>query len=389
MPEPAGVGAPAIAVYVHWPFCLHKCPYCDFNSHVRERIDSGAWRRALLAELADTAARLGPRTVHSVFFGGGTPSLMAPADTAAVLDAIAGHWAMAEDCEITLEANPTSVEAGRFRDLAAAGVNRVSIGVQALDDASLRALGRQHGVAEARAALESARGTFPRWSFDLIYARPRQTLEDWRAELDEALTMAGGHLSLYQLTIEDGTAFAQAARRGLLTLPDEDTSAAMYELTQERCAIAGLPAYEISNHAAPGQESQHNLAYWRYGEYAGLGPGAHGRVMLDGRRHATARIARPEAWIEAVSRQGHGSESESAIDADDRARELLMMGLRLKEGIALSAFEAETGRPLTAWLERQSLQPLLDEGLLVLDAERLRASARGLPVLNGILAALL
>ena len=377
------------AVYVHWPFCLHKCPYCDFNSHVRSTIDGDGWRRALLAELTHTAARLGPRRVDSIFFGGGTPSLMQPADTAAVIDGIAAAWTLAPDCEITLEANPTSVEAERFLDLAAAGVNRVSIGLQALDDRALARLGRQHSVAESLKALAAAEAHFKRWSFDLIYARPGQSPAEWERELDRALGMAGGHLSLYQLTIEDGTAFAQAARRGQLTLPDEDASASMYEMTQARCEDAGLPAYEVSNHAAPGQESRHNLTYWRYGEYAGLGPGAHGRPVIDGERRATASIRRPEAWLQAVAEQGHGGESETTLDRDERAEELLMMGLRLAEGIALPAFQDETGSPLETWLAPAALAPLLDGGLLELTPSHLRATARGRPVLNAVLAALL
>lgn len=385
----AAAAGRGFAVYVHWPFCLHKCPYCDFNSHVRARIEHDAWRRALLAELAHTADRLGPRQIDSVFFGGGTPSLMRPADVGAVIDALGRHWSLAEGCEITLEANPTSVEAGRFRDLAAAGVNRVSIGLQALNDADLARLGRQHSVAEARQALAAAIETFPRWSFDLIYARPGQSPAAWEAELEEALAMAGGHLSLYQLTIEDGTAFAQAARRGQLVLPGEDDAAAMYEYTQARCTAAGLPAYEVSNHAAPGQESRHNLTYWRYGEYAGLGPGAHGRVLIDGTRHAISRRRRPEDWIAAVEAQGHGSEEETPLDREERAEEMLMMGLRLSQGVALADFEAETGLPLTEWLDAQALAGLAEDGLVTLTPTHLTATERGRPLLNGVLAALL
>lgn len=382
-------GDRGFAVYVHWPFCLHKCPYCDFNSHVRARIEHDAWRQALLAELAHTAEQLGPRRVDSIFFGGGTPSLMRPADVGAVIDAIADHWSLAEDCEITLEANPTSVEAGRFRELAAAGVNRVSIGLQALNDADLARLGRQHSVAEAKQALAAAGQNFQRWSFDLIYARPGQTPAAWEAELEEALGMAGGHLSLYQLTIEDGTAFAQAARRGQLVLPEEDDAAAMYEFTQERCAQAGLPAYEVSNHAAPGQESRHNLAYWRYGEYAGLGPGAHGRVLIDGARHAIARRRRPEDWIAAVKIAGHGSEEETPLGREERAEEMLMMGLRLRDGIALADFQTETGLALADWLDTTALANLSEEGLVELTPTHLAVTPRGRPLLNGVLAALL
>lgn len=382
-------GQRGFAVYVHWPFCLHKCPYCDFNSHVRDRIDHRSWREALLAELSHTAARLGPRTVDSIFFGGGTPSLMNPADVGAVIDAVSTHWRLSETCEITLEANPTSVEAGRFRDLASAGVNRVSVGLQALRDADLARLGRQHSVAEAKVALEAAAKHFRRWSFDLIYARPGQGLADWEAELSEALSMAGDHISLYQLTIEDGTAFAQAARRGRLVLPEEDVAAAMYELTQARCADAGLPAYEISNHAAPGEESRHNLTYWRYGEYAGLGPGAHGRVLIDGIRHATTRVRRPEDWLAAVATQGHGGEEEFPLPMAERAEEMLMMGLRLSEGVALADFEDETGQALTQWLDRDTIAALKDASLLALTPTHLKVTPAGRPVLNAVLASLL
>jgi oxygen-independent coproporphyrinogen-3 oxidase len=331
-------------VYVHWPFCASKCPYCDFNSHVRAAgIDEARFRAAFLKEL-EHWARLAPgRRVASVFFGGGTPSLMSPATTGAVLDAIARLWAVEPDAEITLEANPSSVEAGRFRGYRAAGVNRVSLGVQSLDDAVLRTLGRLHAAAEARAAIEVARGTFERFSFDLIYARPGQALEAWRAELTEALARAGRHLSLYQLTIEEGTPFAELHARGRLKVPDQEKAHALYKLTQDLTEAAGLPAYEISNHAAPGEECRHNLLYWRYGEYAGVGPGAHGRIVVGGARQATAAERNPERWVAEVEVRGHGLAETVSLGRAEEADEALLMGLRLTEGIDLSRLAALTG----------------------------------------------
>jgi putative oxygen-independent coproporphyrinogen III oxidase len=337
--ETAGFG-----IYVHWPFCASKCPYCDFNSHVRAGgIDEARFRAAFLKEL-EHWARLAPgRSVASVFFGGGTPSLMSPATTGAILDAIAGLWTVEPGAEITLEANPSSVEAGRFRGYRAAGVNRVSLGVQSLDDKVLRTLGRLHTAEEARAAIDVARGTFERFSFDLIYARPGQTPEAWRAELTQALALAGRHLSLYQLTIEDGTPFAELHARGRLRVPDQEVAHAFYELTRELTEAAGLPAYEISNHAAPGEECRHNLLYWRYGEYAGLGPGAHGRVVAGGARQATAAERNPERWAALVEAQGHGVAEMAPLGRAEEADEALLMGLRLTEGIDLDRLAALTG----------------------------------------------
>src|SRR5262245_50199213 len=298
---------PAFGVYVHWPFCLSKCPYCDFNSHVRHAaIDEERFLRAFTAEIATTAARVPARTVSTVFFGGGTPSLMAPETVGSLLDAIARHWAIAPDVEVTLEANPTSVEATRFRGYRAAGVNRVSLGVQALDDAALGALGRTHSAREALDALAVARSTFERYSFDLIYARPGQTCASWRAELERAISQAADHLSVYQLTIEHDTPFATLQAAGKLAVPDQDAARALYDTTQEVCSARGLPAYEFSNHATPGGECRHNLVYWRYGEYAGIGPGAHGRLDVLDKRRAIATEKHPERWLARVEQAGHG-----------------------------------------------------------------------------------
>ncbi len=378
-----------LAVYVHWPFCVSKCPYCDFNSHVRERIEEGQWQGAYAAAIDAAAARTPGRTVASIFFGGGTPSLMDPATVAGVLDRIAARWPVADDVEVTLEANPGSVEAGRFAGYRAAGVGRVSLGVQALDDAALAMLGRRHDAGEALAALELAARIFPRWSFDLIYARPGHTVAAWRAELERALALAGDHLSVYQLTIEAGTRFATLFDRGDLVLPDEDTQGALYETTQEILAAAGLPAYEISNHARPGGESRHNLAYWRYGDYAGIGPGGHGRLTIDGRKMATRQKKAPEAWLAAVAATGDGMEEEVPLDAAERASELLMMGLRLAEGVPLSRLEDETGRPLDHWVAPERVARLVRGGFVTCDDGRLTATAAGRQRLNAVLATLL
>ncbi len=375
------------AIYLHWPFCLAKCPYCDFNSHVRDQVDQAAWRKALLDEVDQAAARLPGRTVSSIFFGGGTPSLMPPETVSALLDRIAGHWSMNggadgsldQGVEITLEANPTSVEAGRFRAYAAAGVNRLSLGVQALNDQDLRRLGRNHDAREAMAALELARETYARCNFDLIYARPGQDVGQWRAELAQALALGPSHLSLYQLTIEKGPAFD-----GVIQAADGDLAADLYEATQEACAAAGLPAYEISNHAAPGQESRDNLAYWRYGEYLGLGPGAHGRLLIDGQRLATSQRTSPEGWL-----AGERRTAESVLSTEDRATEMLMMGMRLTQGVDGAAFLAEVGVPLADWLAGPGLERLLAGGLLLWRGDHLAASADGLQVLNAVLAELL
>ncbi|MBB4154655.1 oxygen-independent coproporphyrinogen-3 oxidase [Sphingomonas jinjuensis] len=367
------------ALYVHWPFCVSKCPYCDFNSHVREQVDQAAWRDALLADLAHEAAMLPGRTLGSIFFGGGTPSLMPPATVAAILDAAACHWSFAPDIEITLEANPSSVEAARFADLAAAGVNRASLGLQALDDDALRFLGRAHDVDEGLAALGVAQSVFERTSIDLIYARPGQPQSDWESELARAIALGTEHLSLYQLTIEPGTRFATEAAKGRLTIPNADTAADLFETTRAITAAAGLPAYETSNHARAGAESRHNLTYWRYGDYAGIGPGAHGR--RDGL--ATVRRKKPENWLAAVARSGHGIESEDALTPHERATEALVMGLRLTEGIDLPRVAALAGGE--APVDHAAVDRLSRHGLIVRDGDRLRVTEAGAPVLEGIL----
>jgi putative oxygen-independent coproporphyrinogen III oxidase len=370
-------------VYIHWPFCAAKCPYCDFNSHVRAGVDQDRWRRALTAQIAAAAVETSGRRVDTVFFGGGTPSLMPPETVAAAIEAIRAGWTLAEGAEITLEANPTSVEAGRFRGYAAAGVNRLSMGVQSLRDADLRALGRMHTAAEARAAFDVARDCFGRVSFDLIYARQGQDMAGWRAELTEALAMAVDHLSLYQLTIEPGTRFGELAARGRLRgLPSDGLGADLFQATREICATAGMPAYEISNHARPGSESRHNLIYWRYGDYVGIGPGAHGRITRGGRRWAVEAVARPEAWLEAVEGGADPSTREEVL-AEAQSVEMMLMGLRLAEGVSLARFEALTGRPLTV------APDLRDLGLVEIEAGRIRATAKGVPLLNAVLESLL
>lgn len=382
MPEP-------LAVYIHWPFCKAKCPYCDFNSHVRESIDQAAWRNALLAELRHDAERLPGREVVSVFFGGGTPSLMAPATAAALIAEIGRLWPLAEDAEITLEANPTSSEAANFQALRDAGVNRLSLGVQALDDDALAFLGRQHSASEALAAVALARDTFPRFSFDLIYARPGQSLDSWTAELKRALAEGAEHLSLYQLTIEENTAFHGAWRRGELEAPGEEASAELFDATQEIMAAAGLPAYEISNHARPGQESRHNLVYWTGGDYLGIGPGAHGRLTLDGRRLATRKHRAPEIWLRRVGEQGHATRQETPLETRENLEELLMMGLRLEAGIARRAFRRLCGAAPEALLDAKRLAALRESGDLELDGAGLRATAAGRRRLNAVLEYLL
>ncbi len=372
-------------VYVHWPFCAAKCPYCDFNSHVRAGVDQDRWRRALVSEVRAAGAMVPGRRVDTVFFGGGTPSLMPPETVGAVIEAIAEVWTLAEDAEITLEANPTSVEAGRFRGYRDAGVNRVSLGIQALNDADLHALGRMHSAAEARAALGIARDTFQRVSFDLIYARQGQSLEAWRAELTEALTMAGDHLSLYQLTIEDGTRFGDLAARGRLRgLPDTDLAADLYLATQELCDAAGLPAYEVSNHARPGGESRHNLIYWRHGDYAGIGPGAHGRLTLAEGRMATETAPRPEDWLGRVEAGGTGITAMEPIAPADQAAELLLMGLRLREGIDAERYASLAGRAL----DTDAIRDLERDQLIVYIDNNLRATESGRLLLNRVIAAL-
>lgn len=327
---------PGFGVYIHWPFCAQKCPYCDFNSHVRfAGWDEDRFLAAYLRELETTAQRIGKRTVASIFFGGGTPSLMKPETVAAILDRIGELWSVRPDAEITLEANPGSVEAQRFAGYRAAGINRVSMGFQSLRDNDLKRLGRIHSVADAKAALKIARTTFERYSFDLIYARPGQTADAWRSELTEALDLADSHVSLYQLTIEPDTPYAALHAAGKLIVPDPDAALALYEITQDLTSARGLLPYEISNHARPGEESRHNLLYWRYGEYAGVGPGAHGRIVLDGQRTATVAERHPETWADLVESHGHGLIEETPIAASEQADEMLLMGLRLREGIDL------------------------------------------------------
>jgi putative oxygen-independent coproporphyrinogen III oxidase len=380
--------AEPLAVYIHWPFCRSKCPYCDFNSHVRDKVDTARWTRALLADLDHYAELVPGRAVGSVFFGGGTPSLMPPETVAALLDRVRSHWAVAPDLEVTLEANPNSAEAARFQAFGAAGVNRLSLGVQALDPAALRMLGRVHDRSEAIAAIEHARASFARFSFDLIYARPGQGVAAWRRELDEALLLAGDHLSLYQLTIEPGTAFATQYKRGELVLPAEEDAAALFETTQDRLAGRDLPAYEISNHARPGAECRHNLAYWHYQDYVGVGPGAHGRLTIGEVKHATRQRRLPESWLAAVESAGTGTEENAPIDRDSALEEMLMMGLRLTEGVPRARIETAAGQD-AEMLFGPNLAPLVEGGFLTLDGDRLAATAAGRLRLNAVLAALL
>jgi oxygen-independent coproporphyrinogen-3 oxidase len=372
----------AFGVYVHWPFCKAKCPYCDFNSHVRhEAVDAMGFARALVQELSYLAQRARGRTVTSIFFGGGTPSLMPPAAVAHVLDGIAGLWPVTPDAEITLEANPTSVEAGHFRGYRTAGVNRVSVGVQALEDADLKALGRQHSPDEALAAFRLAARIFPRVSFDMIYARPGQSMAQWRAELGQALAEQQGHMSLYQLTIEPGTRFADLHATGKLHLPADDHAAALYDLTQEMTAAAGLQAYEISNHARPGHESRHNLLYWRYGDYAGAGPGAHSRLRLGPERLALAAERHPETWRRQVEERGHGLCEETRVTAEEQAIEYVLMGLRIAEGISLSRHAELAGRPA----DPARIAGMKSLGLIRREGDRLSATAAGRKVLDAII----
>ncbi|HWL31081.1 MAG TPA: radical SAM family heme chaperone HemW [Xanthobacteraceae bacterium] len=380
----SGADAQPFGVYIHWPFCLSKCPYCDFNSHVRHGgIDEPRYLRAFQTEIASVAARAPGRAVSSIFLGGGTPSLMQPSTVGAILETIGKHWRVDPNVEVTLEANPTSVEATRFRGYRAAGVNRVSLGVQALDDASLKELGRLHTAREALDAVAIARQSFERYSFDLIYARPRQTPQEWEAELKRAIGEAAEHLSLYQLTIEPDTPFATLHKSGKLVTPDDDTSRALYDLTQDICNAAGLPAYEVSNHARPGAECRHNLVYWRAHEYAGIGPGAHGRLDIDGQRRATMSEKRPEAWLMRVESLGHGLVTDDVLTREERADEFLLMGLRLVEGIDPARYEA---------VSRRSLDPARIEALTAYGfVERgrdgfLRVTPAGFPLLDAVVA---
>ncbi|MFB3135595.1 MAG: radical SAM family heme chaperone HemW [Rhodospirillales bacterium] len=384
--SPADTG---FGIYIHWPFCTSKCPYCDFNSHVAGTIDQGRWRAALMSELSHFAGETGGRTVTSIFFGGGTPSLMDPGTVADLIAAVGGHWPVSGAVEITLEANPTSVEAGRFQAFRAAGVNRLSLGVQALDDRALAFLGRGHSAAEAINAVALAAAHFPRFSFDLIYGRPGQTVPAWRRELAQALEFADGHLSVYQLTIEPGTRFHAEG----VDEADEETGAALYQATHEVLGAAGLAAYEISNHARPGAECRHNLTYWRGGDYVGVGPGAHGRLTAPAgalpRTEAVNQTRMPEHWLSAVEARGHGTAQRTVLSPEARGSEVLMMGLRLSEGVSRERFRRLTGRRLEDAVDTARLRDLIDGGFLILDDRRLRATAAGHLRLNAVLAAVL
>jgi oxygen-independent coproporphyrinogen-3 oxidase len=373
-------------VYIHWPFCAAKCPYCDFNSHVRHGgWDENSFLQAYLRELDYVADLVGPQTVHSIFFGGGTPSLMQPSTTGAILEAIAKHWNVERHCEVTLEANPGSVEAEKFAGFKSAGVNRVSLGVQSLRDEELKSLGRIHSIAEAKAAIEIARKTFDRFTFDLIYARPKQTLDDWRNELTEALELSADHISLYQLTIEPATPFEALYKAGKLKVPDDDHARDLYALTQDLTAARGLPSYEISNHAKPGEESRHNLLYWRYGNYAGIGPGAHGRLDYQGKRWTTVAERNPEAWRDRVFANHHGFTELNSLTPNEAADEALLMGMRLAEGLDLTRLDALAGvRPDRATLEGLTNLDLIER----ITPDRIRATASGRLVLNAVIAEL-
>lgn len=369
-------------LYLHWPFCQAKCPYCDFNSHVVDQIDQKRWEKAYLSEITRAGTETQGRILDTVFFGGGTPSMMEPALVDAIISAIRKTWRTSNSFEVTLEANPTSVEAGRFADYRDAGVNRVSLGVQALNDADLKALGRLHSAAEARAAFDVARHAFDRVSFDLIYARQDQSLAAWEGELKEALSMAVDHLSLYQLTIEDGTAFGDRFASGRLRgLPNEDLGADMYLRTQDICEAAGFPGYEVSNHARPGEESRHNLIYWRYGDYVGIGPGAHGRLTLDGTRYETVAPDGPMAWLQQVEKTGAGELPRTVLSPEDTVTESLLMGLRLREGVALSRYKNHDFK--------NKINDLRDLGLMDITNDHLFVTAQGRPVLNSVLRSLL
>lgn len=373
--------AEPLALYVHWPFCVSKCPYCDFNSHVRESVDQAVWREALLTDLRHEAALLPDRRVGSIFFGGGTPSLMPPATVAAVIAAAEAEWGLTDDVEITLEANPNSVEVANFADLAAAGVNRVSIGVQSFDAQVLAFLGRAHSGDEARRAIATAQDHFARVSFDLIYARPGQSLAAWESELAHALAFGTDHLSLYQLTIEPGTRFATLAAKGDLTIPDGDDAADLFELTDAMTRAGGLPRYEVSNHARVGQESRHNLAYWRYADYAGVGPGAHGRRL----GQATERHKKPENFIAAVERNGHGLKVETDLPANERATEAMLMGLRLTEGVDLARIEMRSGLGRSAFVDGDAVGRLVGQGLMRQTGDLLMVTDDGILLLDSIL----
>jgi len=382
-----------IALYVHWPFCVSKCPYCDFNSHVVDKVDHGAWREALLTELAYEAARTSDFRLESIFFGGGTPSLMDAGTTQAIIETAKASWPSEPDLEVTLEANPGTVDAARFAAFRDAGVNRLSLGVQSLNDEQLAFLGRKHSAEEAKAAVTLAGSIFDRLSFDLIYARPEQTIENWQKELSEALdlltTAGGGHLSCYQLTIEDQTPFKKDYERGVFTLPDENGGSDLFDLTQDMLAAAGLPAYEVSNHAKAGDACRHNVHIWQGGPYAGIGPGAHGRVEVGDKLYATQRLKAPAHWLKRVASEGHGTQSETEIGQQDRAIEMVLMGLRLDEGLDLGHLERVTGMPRFKVISEESLKMMESERLIDLSSDRLRTTRRGRLVLNGIVQELL
>lgn len=372
-------------IYVHWPFCLSKCPYCDFNSHVREQIDQKSFLDAYVRELEYYAQLTNDKLVSSIFFGGGTPSLMPIETVDAIINTIQKNWRLKNDVEITLEANPTSIEREKFKGFRSAGVNRVSIGVQSLYDDELEKLGREHNAAEAIAAIDTARSVFDRYSFDLIYTREGQSLSDWERELKTALNHADGHMSLYQLTIEPGTAFHTRHQRGDLTLPDDDIAADFYNLTQDIMREAGLPAYETSNHAAAGQESRHNMVYWNYGEYAGIGAGAHGRIKIDNIRHATRAHRAPEIWRDKALSSGHGAHPFEALDKVAQGQEALMMGLRLTRGVNKADFNSKTGCKIDDVIDQSRAKALQDEGYLIQDSTTLKVTPRGMLCLNAVL----
>ncbi|MDD9901326.1 MAG: radical SAM family heme chaperone HemW [Alphaproteobacteria bacterium] len=378
-----------LAVYIHWPFCKSKCPYCDFNSHVRDSIDHNAWKEAYLHEMRYTRDLTGPRTIESVFFGGGTPSLMEPGITAAIIDEIDTLWGLPQHTEITLEANPTSVEAEKLKNFKSAGVNRVSLGVQAMNDPDLKALGREHSAEEAMAAVKMAADIFDRFTFDLIYARPHQSVTAWEAELKDALQYGADHMSLYQLTIEEGTAFHTLHQRGDLIIPDEDTAAALYETTQDIMGAHDMPAYEISNHAKQGQESRHNMVYWQYRDYAGIGPGAHGRLTINNTKQATRTHRAPEAWLQRVTENSNGYHPFEEITPSQRGTEMIMMGLRLTGGIDLKRLEAETGQDTSKILLPERVATLESEGFMTRTKTHIMATMAGRQRLNALLPYLL
>ncbi len=374
----------SFGVYVHWPFCVSKCPYCDFNSHVRESIEEDRWQKALLQDL-QSFKKHNQKKVTSIFFGGGTPSLMAPKTVEKIIQEVDLLWGLDEHAEITLEANPNSAEATKFKDLAAAGINRVSLGIQALNQKDLTFLGRKHSLSESYQALEWAAQYFDRFSFDLIYARPTQTLSEWEKELEEALKLAKGHLSLYQLTIEEGTPFYLSYHRGDFKMPTDEESAIFYEYTNQKMAEQNFEAYEISNYAVPGQESRHNLTYWRYEDYIGVGPGAHSRVPVEGVKCAVRRHRSPELWMKQVEETGNGTHEVKLLSEKDKIAEFLMMGLRLKEGISRADFESETGHHILNVISPKKWQALKEEGLLYIDDKKFGLTPEGRQKLNSVL----